>query len=340
MKIPAVQNILVPIDFSPLSRGAVAEARRVGKHFDATIHLAHVAHQQYPADFMGPVLTAGQVVESFEEPRQKSLVDQLQEVARENDLPASTPTYVCEAASVFHEICRLAQALPADMIVMPTHGRTGLEHVFLGSTAERVVQHSPCPVLIVRPDSQNDQDGSQARKDPSRERRILVPIDFSPASLESLRYAIGIAADVGAKLLIFHAIHIHDELANEGLGVYRLADFRQTARRDAERELEEFLKPLDFDRVPFELIIGNGKPSREICAAADRHGVDLIITGTHGRTGFKHLVMGSVAEHVVRAAHQSVLVVPSHPTVRVAGLKRLDPSRAVPAKRSARQIPA
>jgi nucleotide-binding universal stress UspA family protein len=330
MKTPLIQTILVPIDFSPLSIKAVAEARRVAEHFGAVIHLAHIAPQHYPAEFMGPVITSGKVVESFEEHQQKSLSEQLEEVARQHDLSPSTRTHVCVAASVFHEICRLAQELAADMIVMPTHGRTGFQHVFLGSTAERVVQHAPCPVLIVRPSPHPGKDGAGGKGEKDRQRRILVPVDFSPASLDSLRYAISIAADVGAQLFVLHAVNVHDEVGNEGLGVYRLADFRQTARRDAEREMEQFLKPVDFGGVPCELLICNGKPAPEICEAAERRAVDLIVTGTHGRTGFKHLVMGSVAEQVVRTAARSVLVVPSHPKVRVAGLKRL--TAAGPAK--------
>lgn len=329
MKKPAIRNILVPIDFSPLSLKSIAQARKIARHFEATIHLLHVSSPQYPIDFIGPVLTGGQAAESFDRHQEKSSAEQLQAVAERAGLPAETPVHVREGGSVFHEICHFAQASAIDLIVMPTHGRTGLKHVLLGSTAERVVQHATCPVFITRPrQSRKTKSGGEKL---SRKPIILVPIDFSPASLEALQYAIAFAADTGASLLVLHAIQSHDELSNEGLGVYRLADFRTTAQRDAEREMRQFLSQVDFASVPFLLLVRFGKPAPEICNIATRRAVDLIIAGTHGRTGLKHLVIGSVAEHVVREAMQPVLVVPSHPQVRLAGLERLGaPGHAAP----------
>lgn len=317
-----IRNLLVPIDFSPLSLKTISEAHKVARHFGAVIHLAHVYQQQYPSEFMVPVLSAGQTAESVTEHQRDSLGERLADVIRLHDLPATTPTHLCEGASIFHEICRLAQSIPVNLIVMPTHGHDGFKHVVLGSTAERIVQHAPCPVLIVRPQVGQGKNGATTESANEREPTILVPIDFSPVSLHSLQYALAYAADAGAKVLILHTIDLQDEFRNEGRGVYRLADFRQTARRDAERELHEFLEPAEFGDVPFEILIRTGKPAPEICRVAEHRGVDLIILGTHGRTGLKHLVMGSIAEHVVRSAAQSVLVVPSHPETRISGLSR------------------
>ncbi len=321
MKKPRIRNVLVPVDFSALSIEAIQEAKKVAQASTATIHLAHVFHAQYPIGFMGPILTAGEPAVSFEEHQQKSFGEELEKVAQGAELPPSARTHLREGHSVFHEICQLAQEISADLIVMPTHGRTGFRHFFLGSTAERIVQHSPCPVLVTRARKTNN--GQVAAKGNGRRPTILVPIDFSPASFESLEYAIGYAAGAGAKLLILNAVYLGDTLSTDGLGIYRMADFRQTARWDAEREMKEFLGPINFGEVPLEILIRNGKPAPEICSVANERSVNLIITGTHGRTGLKHLVMGSVAEQVVRSANQSVLVVPSHPEARQAGLERV-----------------
>jgi nucleotide-binding universal stress UspA family protein len=329
MKKPTIRNILVPIDFSRMSIGAIRDAQDVAQQFGASVHLAHVHHQQYPIGFMGPVLAAGEPGVSFEEHREKSISEELAAVARENGLPESTPTHVCEGGSVFHEICRLAGSMPADLIVMPTHGRTGLRHVFLGSTAERVVQHSPSPVLVTRPRKKGTKATATAAV--RHGGIILVPVDFSEASFEALEYAIGYAQQTADKLVILNAVHLGDELSNEGLGVYRLADFRQTARWDAGREMAAFLGRARFGDVSYETVIRTGKPADEICNLAEKRAVDLIITGTHGRTGLKHLVMGSVAEQVVRRARQSVLVVPSHPEMRAEGLSRIDDRERVAA---------
>ena len=145
-----LRNILVPTDFSPVSIEAIEAAKSVARYFGATIHLVHVHHEQYPVTFMGPVFSAGRPAVTFEEHRRETLRGVLEELARRCELPAAGTLHLREGAVVFHEVCRLAEKLPAELIVMSTHGRTGLKHVFLGSTAERVVQHAPCPVLVTR----------------------------------------------------------------------------------------------------------------------------------------------------------------------------------------------
>ena len=81
--------------------------------------------------------------------------------------------------------------------------------------------------------------------------------------------------------------------------------------RAAKLQMRRFIREIDFHRVPCETAIGIGRPAYEICQAAEDTGADLIITSTHGLTGFAHVLVGSVAEHVVRHAHCSVMVVPT-----------------------------
>ena len=150
----------------------------------------------------------------------------------------------------------------------------------------------------------------------------MVPVDFSEASAAALNYAIEFAESAGARLLILHAVYLGDALSTDGMGIYRLSDVRDKAREAAERQLEAFLRPVSFGTVPHETLLKTGHPVAEICAVADKRKVDLIITATHGHTGLAHLLIGSVAEQVVRRANQSVLVVPSHPEARTEGLKK------------------
>ena len=179
MKKPAIRNILVPIDFSTMSIQAIAAAKRLAQRFRSTVHLANVQEPFYPTMFVG---TGGPVpvspIETVEEVR-KSTAQRLRTLAKANRL-----TGLCDAvigAPVFDEICAIARAIPADLIVMPTHGRTGLKHVFLGSIAERVVQHSPCPVFIVRKSKRLRKTATTLSIN-----TILVPVDFSSCSLEAL----------------------------------------------------------------------------------------------------------------------------------------------------------
>ena len=317
MKKRSIQNILVPVDFSPMSIEAIAAAKTLAQQTGAQVHLAHVHHAQYPAGFRGPVLSQSEYAVSFEEHRKETVAEELQELATRHGVGRTSAVHLCEGVSVYREICRLAQRLPADLIVMPTHGRSALAHVFLGSTAERIVQHSPCPVLVTRSAAKKTRATKKAASQP---RLILVPVDFSKASLAALEYAIEFTAGTPAKLIILHVIDLGDALSTDGLGVVRLSAVREAAREETERQMAALPGRVDLAKTPFETSIRNGKPVTEICALAEERSVDLIVASTHGRTGLEHLLIGSVAEQVVRHAAQPVLVVPTHPATRSKGL--------------------
>ena len=143
MKTLKVRNIIVPIDFSKMSVEAIQIARQLARRFGASIHLAHVRQSNYTADFVAPPFM------TYEQEGEQAALKELKKVASECDVSSATCD-VLSGAPPFDEICRLAHTIPADLVVMPTHGRTGLKHVFLGSTAERIVRHSSCPVLVTR----------------------------------------------------------------------------------------------------------------------------------------------------------------------------------------------
>jgi nucleotide-binding universal stress UspA family protein len=324
MKTPSIRNILVSIDFSSMSIQAIETAQRLAQRFEAKVHLVHIHHWQYPAGFMGPVSSRDLPPMTFEEHRKKTLAEDLKKLARRCGLSLAEAIHLREGASTFDEICRTAQEIPADLIVLPTHGRTGLKHVFLGSTAERIVQHSPCPVFVIR----ESEKAAGERID-----KILVPVDFSSCSLEGLNYAIRWAEKVAARILILNVVDLGVALTSDGYAMYDLSKYREAAGKEAERQMRKFVRLVKFGGVKFETAVVTGPPVDEICAFAQSQDVDLIITSTHGRTGFEHVLIGSTAEKVVRYAQHPVLVVPSHPKIRQANLRR----SAKPARRTHRQ---
>jgi nucleotide-binding universal stress UspA family protein len=317
MKTLSIQNIVVPIDFSKMSLQSIQIVKQLARRFGASIHLAHVRQFNYAADFMAPV--PPMVPFSFmtyEQVGEQTALEELKKVASECGVSSATCD-VLSGAPPFDEICRLAHTVPADLVVMPTHGRTGLKHVFLGSTAERIVQHSSCPVLVTREKSAKSRNGSQGRM-----KTILVPVDFSTCSREGLRYAIAFANEFGAKLILLHTTYLGYIYSCEGTAIYDIPALQKAARKAAERKMRDLVRSLDFGAVKFETAFTDGSPVVDICAFAKDHDVDLIITSTHGFTGFTHVLIGSIAEQVVRHALCSVLVVPSHPRVRAANLAK------------------
>jgi nucleotide-binding universal stress UspA family protein len=273
----------------------------------------------------------------YEQNGEQTALKELKEVASQCGVSSATCD-VLSGAPPFDEICRLAETLPADLVVMPTHGRTGLKHVFLGSTAERVVQHSSCPVLVTRKNS------GESKSPRFRVRTILVPVDFSNCSREGLRYAIAFANEFGAKIILLHATYLGYVYSCEGTAVYDIPGLQKAARKTAARKMRELVGSVNFGAVKFETAFTDGSPVIDICAFAKDHNVDLILTSTHGFTGFTHVLIGSIAEQVVRRAPCSVLVVPSHPHVRAANLARMKTLRdsrepGVQISRSTRSAP-
>src|SRR5262249_6446 len=108
----------------------------------------------------------------------------------------------------------------------------------------------------------------------------------------------------------------------EGTALYDIPALQKAARQSAERKMRELIRSVNFGGVKSEAVFTEGSPVLDICAFAKDHDVDLIITSTHGFTGFTHVLIGSIAEQVVRHAPCSVLGVPSHPHVRAANLAK------------------
>jgi nucleotide-binding universal stress UspA family protein len=178
---------------------------------------------------------------------------------------------------------------------MATHGYTGMAHILGGSTAERIVQHSACPVMVVRG---NRRKSSPAPVNGAVLRRIdniLVPVDFSETSFQALEYAIEFAKKAAARLIVFHAVTLSESFTADGYGMYDLAALEEAARRDAGQM--QIHRTCQVPRVPFETAVRIAPVVSEACALAQERDVDLIITTTHGRTGLKLLLMGSIAEH-------------------------------------------
>ena len=310
MKTLKVQNIIVPIDFSKMSVQAIQIARQLARRFGASIHLAHVRQSNYTGDFVAPAFM------TYEQVGEQTALEELKKVASECGVSSATCD-VLSGAPPYDEICRLAQKVTADLVVMPTHGRTGLKHVFLGSTAERIVQHSSSPVLVTRGSALQANNRSRFRI-----KTILVPVDFSNCSREGLRYAIAFANEFGAKIILLHTTYLGYVYSSEGTAIYDIPSLQKAARKSAERKMRELVRSANFGAVKFETAFTDGSPVIDICAFAKNHDVDLIIASTHGLTGFAHVLIGSIAEQVVRHAPCSVLVVPSHPRVRAANLAK------------------
>lgn len=205
-------------------------------------------------------------------------------------------------------ISALAEECGDDLIVMGTHGRTGLEHVLLGSTAERVIRVAPCPVLSVGVPKGAGAAPIPAVSAPITIERILVPIDLSDCSLDALEYAIQIARQFGAALTILHVI----EPVAYGLDLTLSHQSELKKQKEyLSSRLTELISVLRAEGLTANHELRGGLPADSLLDYVKQHHVDLIIMGTHGRRGIAHTLSGSVAGAVLRRSPCPVLTVHS-----------------------------
>jgi universal stress protein A len=139
-----LKSILVPMDFSDSARKALQYALAFARLFKVEITLLHIAPE---------LAEDSRVTFAMPELQQEILQEAADNLCKEIEragMPEVKVSPVVKKGTPFHEIVETARQMNADLIVIGTHGRTGLKHVFMGSTAERVVRHAPCPVLVVR----------------------------------------------------------------------------------------------------------------------------------------------------------------------------------------------
>jgi nucleotide-binding universal stress UspA family protein len=142
-------------------------------------------------------------------------------------------------------------------------------------------------------------------------RTILIPVDFSDCSLSGLRYGVRLSRELGARIIVLHVTDLGPVMMTTACGDYDSATYLAAARRRCDDRMHAFLKRVDFDGVPVNTLAVAGYCPTAIYKAAEKRGADLIIISTHGRTGLRRAILGSVAESTVRHAGCPVLVVPS-----------------------------
>ena len=291
-----IRRILCPVDFSDASQHARDHALAIANWYRSQVDALYVLPARMmptpPLFFYGtPPAQPGDV------PREAALarLSRWLEDGAAAGLKTSTLLDEGDPASC---ILRHAAAIPADLIVMGTHGLTGFDHFVLGSVTEKVLRKASCPVMTVPPQART------AAKVPYA--RVLCPVDFSESSLTALRFAISLAEEADARLTILHAI---DWSANEGLMVEEFDP--PELRRRIETAARERLEALVTDDMRAfcrpAITLAYGKPYREILHVAEEEHSDLIVIGVRGRNPVDLAVFGSTTNQVVRRASCPVL---------------------------------
>ena len=298
-----IRRILFATDFSESAREAQDHAVLWAGRWGATLTVLHVLDFPPGMDLDHPV---HQMYLDQVRGQAEHHISGVIEALEESGAQAS---YRIEVGIPSQKINAIARELDSDLVILGTRGLSGLEHVLVGSTAERVVRSAPCPVLAARISSETDRRPESQAPQPSLGiQHILVPIDFSDCSLEALEYAIAVAKVYEAVCTILHV----PEPISFGLD-FTLRHVQE--RRRMRERIDSWLSELQALLVAQGLEAGyrlvDGAPADSILTSASVQPCDLIIMGTHGRRGLAHAVGGSVAEAVLRHAPCPVLTVKS-----------------------------
>ncbi|MDR5684319.1 MAG: universal stress protein [Armatimonadota bacterium] len=295
-----VERILAPTDFSASAARAARWASVIAGRLGAELVLLHVVEAN-PSALMGP---PSAVVDVYDLLR-RDVTDAAHKAMADFAAPfAGARTEIREGSARF-EIVQAAAALDADLIVMGTHGRTGLPRIWFGSVAEHVVRHSPIPVMTVRHREGDD-------RGPSID-HVLAPVDFSDASRAALSWAHLLAGAFGARLTLLHVLEITREALFDlpwEVGSAATGELIQAyLERRARLELDALATEFPGCETVLRADLSCGLAREEILRAGAELGASVIVMGTHGRTGLLRIAFGSVAEHVVRHSPIPVLTV-------------------------------
>jgi nucleotide-binding universal stress UspA family protein len=279
-------RILVPTDGSDVAETAAKTAIGLAQQFDATLHVIHI-------------LELGSLPPGFEDEaaselahRGEQATQSLAELATEADVDV-TARVIEDGLPTHRAILAYAEKHDIDCIVVGTHGRNGFDRFVIGSVAEQTLRESPVPVVTVHEETVVDHPFET----------ILVPTDGSDCAQAAAAHAIELAEATGAAL---HVIHVVD------LGVFwdeacpgSVLEALEEAGKEGLEQIIDQANAAEISTIQSSVL--NGTPYDVIVEYAEDHGVDCIVLGTHGRTGWRRQLLGSVTERVIRLTDVPVI---------------------------------
>lgn len=293
-----LEQILVPLDGSDAAEGVLPFVITLAKGIGSRAVLLHVVDPgQLSSEMMG---SHREVVDHAIQGRRTSAETYLSLVAQHlngQGIEASTEVATGEPGAT---VASRARCLGAGLIAMSTRGRSGLARLTLGSTATRVLHESPIPVLLYRPGGHTTPSVT----------RVLLPLDGSAASEEAIPLATFLARVLGLPLVVVRVVPLMGLPYGDSTG-----DQARELLRAREHEAKEYLRDklqelrATWPRVEKRLL--RGDPAEQLIDVAQHEGDALVVMSSRGRIGLPLMVLGSVADKVVRYGERPVAIVRS-----------------------------
>jgi nucleotide-binding universal stress UspA family protein len=277
------------VDFFPASDAAARYAAALALNYEATLQLLHVVAPFVPSSFEVAAAVVD-VTKSLEENSRREL-NKLAAVLRETGVEVEADV---RSGDVYDEIKRSIETAEPDLIVMGTHGRRAVERWFLGSTTEKLLRHSPVPLVTISAAGEKSFPKAQFR-------RILVTTDFSEGTSDALNYAFSVAQENQSKVTLLHVLH---EAADPAV------KYRDSVVEGVRKQLEDLIPAEARNWCDIVSRVETGVPYRVIQRTLEDEKVDLLVMNIHGKGMLDRALLGSTAERVVRVAACPVMMIP------------------------------
>jgi nucleotide-binding universal stress UspA family protein len=299
------RKIVVPLDGSPLGERALPLAVELARRTGATLHLVHVhLPVMLPAVIDRPIPDSEldsdlykQMVEML-----SILVTRLQAVA---NVPIETKLIYAERnTSIAANLESYAKEIEADLLVMTTHGRSGFGRMWLGSVADELIRTLSLPILLVRPDEQLPAFDERWRLD-----RTLVSVNGTSTSESILPHAKAFAKIFESETVLLRIVEpvILSRYAADATLVQVDQDLLDQTQAEARAYLDRIAQEFGEQKVIVRDVV-DAQVALALLDAAEKHEVGMIAMATHGRQGLNRLLVGSVADKVLRSANVPLLV--------------------------------
>ncbi len=300
-----IRRILCPVDFSEFSHRALAYAVALAKWYSAELTVLHVVSAWSAA------VTAGGADGLAGRPLLPHTPDQAaDELRRSLELVGAGDVAVrlaAEEGETAPVVLAQVAALGTDLVVLGTHGRSGIDGLLLGSLAATIVSAASCPVLTV------PRLAAASRSSQVLFKQILCAVDFSPSSLDALSLALSLGRDAGGTVSLLHVIESFAEVEPRIHARFDVQAYRRHLEDEARVRLRALVPGEARAWCDVDEVVSGSKAHQAILRQAAAQRADLVVMGAQGDGGFGHHLFGSTTEHVLRRAGCPVLTVRAAP---------------------------
>lgn len=293
------QRILCATDLSDYSNSAVIQAIGMAREFGATLYICHVIDL--------PLVTLHGAAFVYQEDQIEEMkvgaLDQIKGLVTGSEL---TWEAIVETGPVSSTLCRLADEKQADLVIVSTHGHTGIKRLFLGSVTEKLLRTIGSPLMVVTPPEKAGTTQKQFKGFGFKQ--IMVGCDFSADSGRAVEYGFSLAQEFEAVIHLVHVVEpfvYRDAMLPEGVKMEALSE----VATGCQQRLEDLVPKDAHNWCKVELACESGKPFQVLKTYAEAHEVDLIVLGVRGHSLVETLLLGSTTDRVIRRVACPVLSV-------------------------------